>query len=469
MPKVGQGAKRRGSSWLLLVLLGLGLACLALPETAAGGLATAWIRSYQGLTNGYGTTGLITLDSQGNVFVIQWGDVIIKYSADGEEMWVRSFSGSASAMAVDGQGNVYVTGGMQVKHGEYANSDYVTVKYSPDGRQLWMRRYNGPANGNDGGRALALDGQGNVYVTGGSDGGESGSGCLTIKYDTDGRFLWLHRYSNQSGSGSYGIAIAVDTQGNAFVAGGGYTVIKYSPDGRPLWVRRYRGAATALAVDGLGNVYVTGSTSESQYTSDYTTVKYSPEGRRLWVRKCRWTSPDPCKQARAIVVDSQGNILITGYSFNPNWLSAYYCATVKYSPNGQRLWMRIFEPSLPYQISDMTSESLGKVRVPDRDRAATGAFNHDSQAPWLAALDEAGGVESSSSSSSANTMALDPQDNVYLAHIGLLKYRADGRWLWLQYLNGLDSIIPLTSVAVDSQGNVYGAGGNLTVKYTQTP
>ena len=60
---------------------------------------------------------------------------------------------------------------------------------------LWKKRYNGPGNGDDSATAIAVDGNGNVYVTGRSDGGSSGYDYATLKYDPDGKLLWENRYN----------------------------------------------------------------------------------------------------------------------------------------------------------------------------------------------------------------------------------------------------------------------------------
>ena len=82
-------------------------------------------------------------------------------------------------MALDGQGNVYVTG---YSVGLNTSSDYATIKYSPDGRRLWVKRYNGAGNDYDSPTSIAVDGKGNVYVTGESEGSGSSNDYLTIKY-----------------------------------------------------------------------------------------------------------------------------------------------------------------------------------------------------------------------------------------------------------------------------------------------
>ncbi|MGI8967178.1 MAG: SBBP repeat-containing protein, partial [Limisphaerales bacterium] len=65
----------------------------------------------------------------------------------------------------------------------------------------------------------------------------------------------------------------------------GYTTIKYSGAGVALWTNLYNGpenlsdSASAVAVDGSGNVFVTGSSARTNvypnYNYDYATIKYS--------------------------------------------------------------------------------------------------------------------------------------------------------------------------------------------------
>jgi len=210
------------------------------------------------------------------------------------EEWVARYNADAYDyvydIAVDSSGNVYVTG---ESYGSGQGDDYATIKYSPDGNELWVARYNGPGNSDDRAEAIALDSSGNVYVTGYSTGDGTNKDYATIKYSPDGNELWVARYNGPGNGSDSGRAIALDSSGNVYVAGTSYgsgtgydcTTVKYAPDGTELWVVSYNGPvngsdrAKAIAVDSSGNIYVGGDgDGAGQYAySDYATIKYSQQ------------------------------------------------------------------------------------------------------------------------------------------------------------------------------------------------
>ena len=122
------------------------------------------------------------------------------------------------AIAVDGAGNVYVTG--QVGPGY---PDYGTIKYNSAGQRQWVARYNGPpGNAPDIATAIALDGSGNVYVTGSSSRTNlvfGDFGYATIKYNSIGQEQWVVRYDEPQNASNEAAAIAVDNLANVYVTG----------------------------------------------------------------------------------------------------------------------------------------------------------------------------------------------------------------------------------------------------------
>ncbi|MBI5025710.1 MAG: S8 family serine peptidase [Nitrospirae bacterium] len=347
-----------------------------------------WVVRYN---NGYAygePTGLV-VDAWGNVYItgyfcmldsdnfcVRSDYITVKYDTNGNRLWAATYNEGgisvAAGIALDSLGNVYVTGGSCL--GTYAdcyespNNSYTTIKYNTDGIQQWVARYDTPGV-DDGATAVAVDPSGNVYVTGWSC-VSTQSGCggdylyTTVKYDSNGNQLWTANYGKDVAYPPS--AIAVDGLGNVYIAGGsdGYVTIKYTPSGKRRWVRTYGcGGATALTVDSSGNVYVTGyntntSCGASNLYTDYTTVKYNTNGKGMWVA----TYVDAIEHdfATDIALDSSGNVYVTGQICTEKSSEAVTCVnyvlgTIKYDNNGNQLWMRrhqvnnleyIFYPSL---------------------------------------------------------------------------------------------------------------------------
>src|SRR6266498_3673623 len=345
---------------VLLRLLTLLTGCfLTLTATAQ----EVWVARYKGPGNARDTAWAVAVDASGNVYVtgasVGSGTGLdyatIKYNSSGIQQWVARYNGSgnsgdeATAIAVDGSGNVYVTG---YSTGPASGYDYATIKYNSSGIQQWVARYDGPGDTNDYANAIAVDGSGNVYVTGGSGGSRVGCGgaCddyATIKYNSSGIQQWVARYNGSDYGHNDAQAMAIDGLGNVYVTGiswggGGsgtfydYATVKYDTSGTQQWVDRYNGPgngdddARAVAIDGSGNVYVTGYSLGSGSGFDYATIKYDSSGTQQWVD--RYNGPgngdDKIVSPGAIAIDASGNAYVTGESTNLN--GDYDYATIKY-------------------------------------------------------------------------------------------------------------------------------------------
>jgi hypothetical protein len=329
-----------------------------------------WTNRYDGPGNGYDRAYAIAVDSDGNAVVTGASSGIgtslsdyatIKYSSVGVALWTNRYDGvgngggDAWAIAVDSAGNVFVSG---ASRGTFVNDfDYATVAYSSAGVPLWTNRYDGPENGWDQAAGIAVDSSGNVFVTGGSGlvlgAGARGYDFDTLAYSSAGDLLWENRYDGPLSSGDYAYGIAVDGNGNVFVTGvsynpgttiNDYATVGYSNAGIPLWTRRYNGpgnppddGATAIAVDGSGNVCVTGYSLDANGLSGFATIKYSSAGVPSWTR--RYSAGNANATSPQIAVDSSGDVFVTGESGNGS-------ATIAYSNSGAPLWTNRFRGSL---------------------------------------------------------------------------------------------------------------------------
>jgi hypothetical protein len=188
-----------------------------------------WTNRYSGpnILDSYGRA--VVVDGSNNVIVtgtsagIESADYgTIKYSSAGVPLWTNCSNGlgaeinGAYDVTVDHHGDVVVTGYSWISGTNY---DYATVKYSSSGVPLWTNHFNGPWSSWGPRNVLAVEGSGNVIVTGNSYGGSGDSDIVTIKYPGAGVALWTNRYNGPENGDDYAQAVAVDRDGNVIVTG----------------------------------------------------------------------------------------------------------------------------------------------------------------------------------------------------------------------------------------------------------
>jgi hypothetical protein len=311
-----------------------------------------WLARYEAGNNLQETGAFVTLDNSGNVYVTgqayhptQGSNYLtIKYNNSGVQQWVAYYDGFNGSdvgrkVVIDNSGNSYITG-----HSHNGTSlDYATLKYNSSGVQQWVSRYDGPVNGTDAGVDIALDGSGNVIVTGYSDGSGALPDWATIKYNSAGAQQWVTRRNGPGNSYDEPYALAVDVSGNVYVTGyncngannttaDGVT-IKYNSSGVQQWLSSYNGSGngqdvfTSIAVDTSGNLYVLGYVATTGY--NFVTIKYNSSGAQQWLFLYNGPGNYDVTGANSIVVDTSGSVYITGYS-NGGASSNDYL-TIKYS------------------------------------------------------------------------------------------------------------------------------------------
>ena len=423
-----------------------------------------------------------------------------------QEEWVKQYGSgfspefdSAFDIAVDPYGDVYVTG---ASWGSNQLPDMATIKYNSAGEMLWVRRYNGAGDSWDDGRVIALDPMGNVYVTGWTHSDAHAFNYVTIKYDASGAQQWVAQYDNAPGNDDRAVDMAVDASGNVYVTGTSsqlgnaddYATVKYNSLGEQQWVARYNGPGNTqdrvagLAIDGAGNVYVTGSSGEGSYNlSDYVTVKYDPSGIEQWVARYS----NAYDYATAIGLDSSANVYVTGYSFG--YGTYYDYATVKYSTRGVQKWVRRFNgPGTSDDFAyDLKIDASGNVIVTGDAFFVPGSgsdygtvkYSPSGVEQWVRRYDGPGNAVDV-----ASALAIDESGNIYVTggsrgsdlvdDFGTIKYSASGDELSiLRYGTEGETYYLASALALDESGGVYVTGYSsevgeklyTTVKYTDAP
>jgi hypothetical protein len=395
---------------------------------AAADGALLWEKRYDGPGHSFSFAKAVAVDRIGAVVVTGYsadtdnpGLYTAKYAAgDGTLLWEHRYTGppgeyrsmQVEALALDGNGNVIMTGSAFTS----GSNDYYTSKYAAtDGSLLWERRYDGPAKLGDLAHALAVDGSGNVVVTGQSASRATpGSGDVhdiyTAKYAAaDGALLWEKRYNGPADLEDQGHAVTVDAKGDVIVSGvsatsgsplvgfvsDGYTAKYASADGALLWEKRgpVGGGVTAAAIDSSGNVVVTGY-SWNGTNADYSTAKYATaDGALVWEKRYNG-SGNLADSATAVAVDGSGNVVVTGSSYNGGASGADYYTAKYAAADGTLLWEKRYNG--PAKLNDIAEavrvDGNGNVVVTGRSasrRLVSGEFINDYYTSKYAAADGA--------------------------------------------------------------------------------
>lgn len=304
-----------------------------------------------------------------------------KLNLSGTLQWNTFLGGTSNergfGIAADGSGNAYVTGyswsadwpGCPAdtcrKRAYSIGQDGFAAKLASDGSLTWNNFLGGTGAGSNGdqGNGIAVDGSGNVYVSGysqlpwGSPVRSFTSGstqdAFVAKFAADGT-LTANTFLGGSGT-DYGWAITTDTSNNVYVGGSSGTawgspvrlfsvigdgyVAKLDSNLGLTWNTFVGGSgndvAYAIAVDGSGNTFVTGYSNSSwgsparpftvngSYT-DAMVAKVASDGNLLWNTFLGGTLDD---QGKAIAVDASGNTFVSGYS-KQTWGSPVRAFTV---------------------------------------------------------------------------------------------------------------------------------------------
>ena len=233
-----------------------------------------------------------------------------RFDASGQLQWVRELTTASldltpSAIAADGVGEFFVTGGYSD-----ANLDggHFVAKYSADGANAWFMKYPGnlapPSNirvTNDG-ASIFLSGLGRKFgeITG-------QSGAMVAKLDGSGNLLW----STVTTPKRDPLTCADVNDCFGSVASG--TDIVIEPDGSAVYMN---GDAQGAGGEGHGGVYVDDGVTTFRDTEDMFVIKFDALGAVKWVKQFieppRMPNQNPIMGAADIALDPNGDVVLLG-------------------------------------------------------------------------------------------------------------------------------------------------------------
>ncbi|MCU0916224.1 MAG: SBBP repeat-containing protein, partial [Planctomycetes bacterium] len=279
-------------------------------------------------------------------------------------------------IAVDSSDYVYVTGysesGDWTSAGgrTYDDMDVFVAKLSSGGAHVWNAYLGGTESLGELGRGIAVDGSDNVYVTGytessgwtsnGFDTSYNGGDydAFVAKLNTNGEHVWSTYLGGDVSDGGYGVA--VDSAYNVYVTGytgsvawpnGGYDtsynggtndafVAKLDADGQHVWSTYLGGSnedvGRGIAVGPWDNVYVTGYTASSGWTSDGLDSTYNGGTYDAFAAKFRpgkdhvWSmyiGGDNSDSGYGIAVNSAGYAYVAGTTYSLGWTTGEFGTT----------------------------------------------------------------------------------------------------------------------------------------------
>ncbi len=272
-------------------------------------------------------------------------------------------------LAVAPDGNIIQVGYTDAGGGDL---DFYAAKYDTTGQVLWHTQFHNASNPDaplDYPRAMALDNDGNVYITGVS---QTVSfldiDWVTIRIDADGSFNWSYVIPASNNVAASGYSLKMGSDNILYVAGRTaerMTLARFDPDGNLLGtatatsVSNQLGFGVDLTLDSDNNVFMVGRFDENEGIA-----KFDADGNFLWAEACQ-PQYNYYNQFDKVLLNKTGTSLLIGGTEWGGYLpdgSQVNKVTASYDFSGNQLWFNTFDDMQENQsFIDMETDSDGNV------------------------------------------------------------------------------------------------------------
>src|SRR6185503_9100427 len=291
---------------------------------------------------------------------------LVKYDAGGNPLWVSPDFAPPGALHGSGQfyesevrrivvldsERVYLAGDFVAG----SAGDYVAGLFDNQvGTNIWY--YSGLSAHADGGMtSMVVPPSGEIYMTGRLPSGfPTRILYRTLVLQTNGTLRWQSDFETVTSSYHQANGIALDTLGNVFVTGQSaysylwpppsfdFLTIKYDNDGHELWTKRYNGPANGsdiavgIAVTPDGGIFVAGTSANTNSGSDITLIKYVDIANIQWLPKGAVLLQFPATPGQSVRFQASTNLStwqdIATVSASPEGIARYTDTAVSQIPH----------------------------------------------------------------------------------------------------------------------------------------
>lgn len=249
---------------------------------------------------------------------------------------------------------------------------------------------------------------GRMVIAGGTSGALHGertgsTDAFLASYDDQGRRRWIRQWG--AGGSDAATGVALDHSGHLYVVGRDFSHETLSA----AWLRKYDGEGNLVwAVDGSvapldgvvsyypravaadrGRIYLSGYTLQSDGSADAWLVAYTEDGQPAWLQPIGGADDDG---AFAVAVDGSGGVYVSGYSDGlPGQTAAggRDAWVAKYDADGGLLWLRQFG-STRMDVASAVTVNGGGVYVGGYTSGALAAPAGGGGDAWVAKFSTAG-------------------------------------------------------------------------------